>query len=357
MIAVSFIIFLLIGFVIFNPFMVTRDKMNGQSTPSLLGFSIYCVVCVGLFYYLMFNGNNISWWRNFAGQETSRQNNFVGVQTEPVPVNNPVQEEYVVRNDIYWGALYDTTSLVINSLSEYDGMNKSDIYSMRKRIVDEVGKGLGGDYTPTESLLGAIQDGKPWWGTEGILCKGQGRHASDGASRESSYFNNPFILLNLGLGRVMNGNRGKENCAGLWPQPYRLTVFPRAKTIRVEYDLSGFMREFEGSAFYNSVNETDWFEFASINARDFGYEYAKAYKTDGIRFAHENNVSNGARLRNYWCLGRSCQISGGCNNICPSNDPFTFFVTKYPAYALFKLYKNPTDYSGEPDAYFEIYLN
>ncbi|MCR4880919.1 MAG: hypothetical protein K6A44_03090 [bacterium] len=366
MIVIVFIILLLIGFLIFNPVAVNRDVMNGQRSSATLGFSIYCVVCIGLFYYLMLNGSNIIWWRNLIGQRNFTENYQVQPETR-------TEAQYSDNQDYTDGI--DFASLkkfamaftpphlplvfAVNDMSDYDGLTKAEIFAMRKKIVDGTALGLAGNnYHPSENILGGIKDGKPWWGTEGILCKGQGRHASDGLSRESSYFNNPLILLNLGLGRVMNGNPGKPNCEGLWPvpEPEGITVYPDEKTISVEYDLSGFMRKFEGSEFYDSVKEVDWFEFGNINARDFGYVYAQAFQTKGIKFAHEPNVSTGANLINYWCLGRSCQIEGGCNNICPSNDPFTFFVTGYPAYVYFRLYKNGTPHDAEPDAYFQIYL-
>ena len=373
MIAIIFIILLIIGFLIYNPIAVNQDTMAGQRNSTVLGFSIYCIVCVGIFYYLMTNGSNFAFWKYLTGapeqqeEQVSFQNNQnkkpeTERETEKSPQaisKNEIDFERIKSFAASFGPIVSPIQFAVVELSDYDGMSKAEIFAQRKRIVDGFGTGLCENYQPNENVLGRIQDGKPWWGTEGILCKGQGRHASDGMSRESSYFNNPLILLNLGLGRVMNGNRGKENCAGLWPVPESegIYVYPDEKTIRVDYNLSGFMKEFEGSAFYDSVNQTDWFEFGSINARDFGYTYAQVYQSQGIRFANWPNVTTGADLVNYWCLGHSCQIEGGCNNICPSNDKFTFFVTNYPAHVFFKLYKEGTSHSGEPDAYFQVYLN
>lgn len=501
MIVLAFILILLIGFLLFNPFKVNQDMISGQNNNSFMGFFMFCTVCIGLLCYFNMSENG-----NFIGKladfDFFRQENIP--QETPANTEEPKQEEHSQKNYIDFDAFSSEKQLPIVEMSDYDGFTKKQLFFIRKNIVDNMG-GLGGkDYQPSEEIFGRIQDRKPWWGTEGILCKGQGQHASDGMSRESSYFNNPFILLNLGLGRVMNGNRGRDNeyliskkdlakqyakyekntlegqiircfydgkketalfkqiayigkawgkrsndyidfgelvdglgidrstvneasislkdiqdrlikadsnvsgkelatntdpsgkvsvsqlfvilggkndtastllkiadegskagggtfamadCSGLWPQPTELVVYPQEKTIKVKYNLSGFMKEFEGTDFYESVNKADWFEFASTNARDFGYTYAQAYETSGIRFANTPNVSSGARLRNYWCLGQSCQIEGGCNNICPSNDPFTFYVDSYPAYAKFKLYKTEQTSGSEPDAYFEIQLN
>ena len=360
MIVLAFILIILIGFLLFNPLKVNQDALSGQSNNSFAGFFIFCAVCIGFLCYYTMTGSadiigkmsdNNSYPQNDIPKETPAETDNTKQEEQP-------QEEESPRgNYVDFDAFSSEKQLPIVEMSDYDGLTKKQLFALRKEIVNTFG-GLGGkNYQPSEEIFGAIQDKKPWWGTEGILCKGQGNHASDGMSRESSYYNNPFILLNLGLGRVMNGNPGKEDCSGLWPKPTSLVVYPQEKMLKVEYDLSGFMKEFEGSAFYKSVQDTDWFEFASVNARDFGYTYAQAYEINGIEFANNPNVSTGARLRNYWCLGRSCQIEGGCNNICPSNDQFTFYVTSYPAYAKFRLYKTEPTSGSKPDAYFEVYLN
>ena len=358
MIIIIFLLLIFIGFLLFNPLKVTYNETTGLPQSSVLPFGIYCVSCVLLSFFLLAKGNEFGFW-------SDTENNALHTETE----NYAAPQNFNVTparrtNDINFGADYENApdeygfiSLKINPMSDFDGKTKEELFQIRKTIVDEY-NGLGGkDYQPSQRVFGNIQDGKPWWGTEGILCKGQGEHASDGLSRESSYFNNPFILLNLSLSRVMNGNPGKEDCADLWPMPEKLLINPRNKSIAVRYNLSGFMKEFEGSRFYNSTKKNDWFSFDNINARDFGYNYAVAYKLKNLRFANSTNVSTGAELNNYWCLGHSCQIPGGCNNICPSNDAFGFFVDDYPAAAYFRLYKTqPISNNERPDAYFTVYL-
>ena len=384
MVILIILILILIGIILFNPLAPAQNNIDGRGNSSLLKFSIYCFICTGVLYYFILNGNNIDWWQKIVG-ENSFEKNVVQeemptlTQTQPQQQNtkentldfdrlkeyatntvNNIEATNIFPDNISGYGKNDSGEVISigfrpNSLSDYDGMSKAEIFAKRKKIVDAMNISTE-DYYPSERILGSIQDGKPWWGTEGILCKGQGRHASDGMSRESSYFNNPILLLNLGLGRVMNGNKGKEDCANLWPEPSYISVKFAKKYINVGYALHEFMKNFEGSAFYDSVNKTDWFEFGSINARDFGYKYARAYEYKGIKFANEPNVSQGAILQNYWCVGQSCQIEGGCNNICPSNDPFTFYVTEYPAYVYFELYKEIPNENTKPDAYFSVDL-
>ena len=501
MIIVVLILVILIGFIIFNPLKVDYNIETGEKKSSMPVFTVYCLICAGLIiYYTNIGGINFS---EIIKNQNNEDNEEVVLPQETMQEEQPQPKPRTTKNSINFNSAVNVSRHIIpiRELAEYDGMSKKELFARRKTIVDSF-SGLGGEnYQPDEKILGNIQDGKPWWGTEGILCKGQGSHASDGKSRESSYFENPMILLNLELTRLMDGNRGLDNeylistkdlfkqynkydknsvegqvvrcfydgkkptklfkqiayighnwgkrsndyidfgelvdglgidrstvdnasvslkdlqnrlkevdttfvpnaainssaqisvsqlfvilggtynkasallkiadlgsnaaggnasmpdCGGLWPLPTDVIVYPKTKKIEVSYNLSGFMKEFEGTDFYYSVNKTDWFGFGSINARDFGYEYAHAYDTNGIRFANTPNASTGAPLVNYWCLGHSCQIEGGCNNICPANNAFTFFVDKYPAYAKFKLYKKQPAQGEEPDAYFEVYLN
>ena len=355
MVILVFILLILIGFLLFSPLKVDYDIATGQKKSSMPAFAIYCLACMGLTLYFTLGSINFS---EIIGNQNNEDNKEVIMPQETTPEELP-QPPKTTKNSINFNSVPNAARHIvpIRELVEYDGMTKKELFARRKTIVDSF-SGLGGEnYQPDEKILGNIQDGKPWWGTEGILCKGQGSHASDGKSRESSYFENPMILLNLELTMLMNGNPGKEDCAGLWPLPTSVIVYPETKTIEVSYDLSGFMKEFEGSKFYERVKVDDWFGFGNINARDFGYEYAQAYETKGIRFANTPNASTVSPLVNYWCLGHSCKVEGGCNNICPANSAFTFFVDEYPAYAKFKLYKSQPQQGTEPDAYVEVYLN
>ena len=324
------ILLFLIGILVFDPFTTSiSDKKNYK----LLGLSIYmsiCIVAISVYY----NYNNEQFLTNNDNTNTTR-NKLI--------LHSNDRKTYDIR---------------INDLSEYDYKTKAEIYDMRKQYVNEYKQFVNNDYSPDERYLQVV-DGKPWWGTEGIVCKGQGKHSNKGLSRDSAYANNPFVLLNIGLSRCVNNELYKPDCTDEWPTITSVKIQPSKRTITVHYDITSFLEQRAGSLLAQSMKSYDWLEFGTINARDFGYTYANASETRNIRFAQNPNVSTDLfTLNNYWCLGQSCKLPGGCNNVCGPNEGYAFFVDRYPAYAKFKLFKRrPMFIDSRPDLWYEIYLD
>ncbi len=236
----------------------------------------------------------------------------------------------------------------INEPVELDFLSRAQVYSLRKKYVNQYPHLVRGNYSPSDNLFGGIAGGKPWWGLEGVFCKGSGRRSIDGRSEESRFWANPFLLL--GLDECLSFRMGKKRCFAVYPHPLSLLwCAPEHKAVAT-YDMSRFLREKE-EIFGNAKGITLFLE--NYNARDFGFSFA--YASPGL----SKNVSDaeGGRLlkgpcalSSYIHLGGSCGYPGGCNNASPFQPALYISVDSLPATLYCKLwYKMPKDVSRAAD--------
>jgi hypothetical protein len=85
--------------------------------------------------------------------------------------------------------------LTINLPSDLNFKSKEDIIELRRRFVYEHPELLGYQYTATNSIFEAIEDGKPWWGLEGNMLFGPGEKSIQGAAEESRFLN--MVVINF----------------------------------------------------------------------------------------------------------------------------------------------------------------
>jgi len=328
-------LFLIIfGILIFWPFTTIPSKKNNYK---LLGLSIYLFTCIILAIIYFVSGlNNILF-----------------------PSNNNIHVNQIIldKND---NRIYN---IKINGMSEYDGVSKEDIYALRKQLVLKNSQFVKADYEPNKEILN-IDDSAHWWGTKGMICKGPGRYADVGLSKESTYINNPLILLNFGMDKaVTEFADGSSECPDELPLPTKLIIQPSKQTITVHYNISKFLEDRRNSHFYDILEHryASLFSFENINARDFGYSYAYPEELNNIfypsagrnRYYQNRSVT---QLNSFLCVNQTCNLPGGCNIVC--NPSKSFFIEGFPAYAKFKLFKSyPFSHNAKPDLWFEIYLH
>ncbi|MBP5535113.1 MAG: hypothetical protein J6Y03_06405 [Alphaproteobacteria bacterium] len=234
----------------------------------------------------------------------------------------------------------ETVSFPINPPREYDFKNKKEIFSVRKKMLKKYPIFFSGKYEPTGPVFARIEDGKPWWGLQGIECKGPGNNSIDGASEESRFIDNPFLLI--GIDQATVGNSGANaRCAGNYPKPSNLKLDTEKKAFSVIYSL---------------VSSNALYTFAARNALDFGAKYAYADEVTGIEFTQPDNVSTMIyEFRDFIHVGNSCGYVGGCNNGSPAQQELDFRVPKGKGSIHFKLWKKKPDTKEQPaDMTFEI---
>ncbi|MDD3594325.1 MAG: hypothetical protein PHX18_06835 [Candidatus Gastranaerophilales bacterium] len=254
------------------------------------------------------------------------------------------EEDFAIDDNAY--------NIEIKELSEYDGKTKAEIYEIRKEAVKNLPFEIK-DYTPDEKVFGRIQDNLPWWGMQGIMCRGSGPYSDMGMSEESRFINNPLLLIAIDTNYAYSINGWI--CDDIYPKPFDLKVNSDKNIFSVKYNLTDFIK---------ATAHTDWqrdknrfkYSFDAKNARDFGYNYGYIYSYKNIGFAVKPNASNVIyQFRDFIHRGRSCDQPDGCNNGSPEQFELTFEFVDLPAHAYFKLYKKlPEHKKDKPDAVYKI---
>jgi hypothetical protein len=173
----------------------------------------------------------------------------------------------------------DLTSQFVG-LMNYNGKTADELLALRTRKASAHPELLKGTYKPSPTLF-QIDSKAPWWGLKGYLFRANGINPTEGLSRESPFFGNPYVLVAPELyGTNMHWSDQRFSTAQafadnfpVFQQPVAIKIFPKEKREEITYHLMGF---------YNNVKaqlDTGWaisdvaFDLNAYNAEDFGYNY------------------------------------------------------------------------------------
>lgn len=247
---------------------------------------------------------------------------------------------------------YKTETVTINSMQNFSGKTKDEIYQIRKQFVNE-SFFKNENYTPSEEVFGAIEDNLPWRSIYTDVCAPNPKNIiTDGLSEESRYINNPSMLIG-----IQYFNYPKEDylrCDGtiIWTMPYKITYVPEKKFITAYYKDLHYLGD---DAAYILV---------TLNAQDFGYRYGKMYAGTEFLYKQDYNISNNIiEFRQNIHKGFSCEKESGCNNASPYMPELVFaprlnYLNKIEKSILFKLWKEmPENDSVEPDMTYKIVMD
>ena len=175
---------------------------------------------------------------------------------------------------------------------ELDFESRTQILKLRRRAVLGHRRLLRRGYLPSAAVVGEIEDGRPWWGIDGIYGRGAGLRSIEGPSEESRFLLNPFLLVGLQepLAVVL---RGKPQ--PLYPRPDRLRWrLGRRPSVRVSYDVRRYFA-------LSRRLRIDWrahdsgprdLLLAAYNARDLGlnYLYLDPERSRDVHALHQGAV-------------------------------------------------------------------
>lgn len=239
-----------------------------------------------------------------------------------------------------------TGSVPINPMSDLNYKEKENIYAIRKYFVEKtIFKNK--KYEPSKEVFGQIADNKPWLSIEALTCTGKGPNAHKGLSEESRYINNPTMLI--GLDRLSFDDKPKSMCSVVdYLMPVKINYFKDDNLIKVVFEVS----EYKGDLGKE-------FLLKGLNAKDLGYKYAYADRTENVVFLQQDrNISTDVHLfKDFIHLGTACGVNGGCNNGSPFQKELNYTVMKYPASLHFKLWKKqPKNKDAKEDINYLIIL-
>ena len=161
---------------------------------------------------------------------------------------------------------------------------------------------------------------------------------TDGLSEESRFINNPSLLVAADYSHITMSADERYNYLNAMPSSIKYNkeenlievIYPNMH-VRGNYDLNG------------------------LNARDFGYKYALLDndKSKNVKMKEYSNISNTiVEFKNFIHTGKSCGVSGGCNNGSPYQPMLIF---EYPDQSLevvlyIKLWREkPSNYNAPAD--------
>ncbi len=239
----------------------------------------------------------------------------------------------------------------IYELASLNGKTKQEIFELRKERVQEHAELAPSHYSPSEAVFGQIIDGKPWWGMLGICGYGPGQKSIEGPSRESEFVMNPYILIGLKNNSALIASGKGYIPSFSYPIPLALFWDKEAKSATVTYDVRSFWSWQKRMGDAASVGTLC---LNTYNARDFGYAYFS------IDPDYSENVSGAAvgkiapNIQFVHC-GSSCGYPGGCNNESPYQPETVIKISRLPAHASIKLWKNrPASVSAPADMTFIV---
>jgi hypothetical protein len=224
----------------------------------------------------------------------------------------------------------------INPLMKFDGYTKRQICDLRKSEVARHPEIVSDEYQPDDRVFRLIEDGKPWWGLEGIYFYGDGMQGIAGLSEESRFIPNPYLLVGL---RESVSNRGHQpdGSIGYFPTPRDLSWNASGASAHVVYDVSSHF-DFTVNHHYPSQNAHE-LEFVLYNADDLGFKYFSLDPAKSRGVQQEASAGIPAPMRQFIHCGGSCGYPGGCNNMSPFAPEFMIQVPVLPAKAVLKLWK------------------
>lgn len=272
-------------------------------------------------------------------QLTYTENRFKNEEEEEKKSFFDMSEKY---NEDYWV----TGNIPINPMSDFNNKTRNDIYKIRKIFVDE-SMFKNKKYKPSDEVFGQIADNKPWIGIDALTCYGKGPNAYKGLSEESRYINNPTMLI--GLDRVNFDAKPKTQCSVIdYLMPVKINYSKDENMLKVLFEVSKYKGDL-GTEFL----------LKGLNAKDLGFTYAYADKTENVVFLQQDtNISKDIQVfKDFIHLGTVCGVKGGCNNGSPFQKELNYTVMKYPASIHFKLWKKkPKNKESKEDINYLIIL-
>ncbi len=271
------------------------------------------------------------------------------------------------------GALAGPIAIPIHSMIELDFKTRGEVYAIRKEAVAENSElwqalQVGGlpellrgaavrflkPYEPRNDIFGQIIDNKPWWGIAGLVYYGPGPNSIEGASEESRFISNPYLLVGLDYPNafiVPTGRTYKE----VYPVPYGLFWSPDLKSAKVRYDISAFWREELGYHYESEAGFKRTLDLRAYNAHDLGFNYLYLIPEQSRNVTSGNPGDKAIYLRQFIHCGGSCGYSGGCNNMSPTMPEVNITPVALPATAVIALWrKEPGSTHQTPDMTFTI---
>jgi hypothetical protein len=257
----------------------------------------------------------------------------------------------------------DSVSIDLNGLTDYNGKTKEELFGLRTRAVNKHPELLKAAYAPSPSVF-AIDSKLPWWGLKGYIFRGHDLNNTEGLSRESAYFGNPYVLVcpewygtNMSWGHRFSKDADFAKAFPAYLPPVSIKIVAKDKREEITYDVMHYYNDIK------SMMDNPWdlsnvgFDLYAYNARDFGYNfmYVEPGNSSNINKFTSDVVpitqSIGTRTR------ETCAPS--CNDLLDTPESLQGFKLKnLPAKCRILLWKlKPQSYLAPTDLTIDLIFN
>jgi hypothetical protein len=243
----------------------------------------------------------------------------------------------------------DSIEIAINSPADLNYKSRSEVLQWRRGAVEKTPGLLAGPYTPSPEVFAQMADGAPWWGIEGQFYRGPGQRSIEGASEESRFLLNPYLLV----APEFNDDWSKklsETEAGSFPlycAPLSLNWRPKEAYAEVTYAADCIARR-----------QRPQFDLIAFNARDLGLPYVYVSYAESQNVFKQTAPTTAYANPQFIHQGGSCGYPGGCNNMSPITPPIDDIqLAGLPATVVVWLWREePATVAQAPDMRFVIHF-
>jgi hypothetical protein len=231
---------------------------------------------------------------------------------------------------------------------ELDFLTRAEVFDLREQAVQRYPGLLQGRYRPSDAVFRQIRNKLPWWGMAGVFYYGSGEQSIEGASEESRFLLNPYLLVAADF---------YHNWIAV---PEAEVLKPGVALDCAPQELLWNPRERWGLATYSAncirgINNQH-FDLISYNARDFNLNYIYVKYDESRNIAKEDPPTGPFKIPHYIHQGNSCGYPGGCNNMSPPSPEIDFLeITGFPAEVVVWLWEaEPSSPTQPPDMVFLV---
>jgi hypothetical protein len=350
------------------------DTPQAPSTNSLPRILIFMIGTLLLFWYGGLKNCSFSTLQTITQQRYAGPSNmrFAKAVTLATP-SGTFSEEMETQNTNYLHLekIYPTSfSLETVPATNLSGIPRNQIEEIRRQATQSIKQAFDIGYVPFKPVFDGIQDGRPWWGLEGITIYGPGAHAIQGDSYRSNSILNPLALIwpnvwdvtfptNKMIDFGATIKNGKVDLAFPYlPTPKNIIVDPAKHNISMHIDTSAYPEKIKPYIHMLMTGQV-LVQFEGVNARDLGYPFIAFDGAQSSNITKEKPDILAARDNEYYHTGSSCGYEGGCNNLSPKVDALSdYLITQLPAKAQFKLWHNkPGSFSDKAEITYTIYFD
>jgi hypothetical protein len=290
-----------------------------------------------------------AWWLILALAATAIGLTLIGLaligwnQIRQLQTSGPTESMLAIGE----AAKVESMDVALQPPVELDFKSKAEVLQLRQEAVERHPELLAREYVPSRAVFGFVEDGVPWWGIEGHFYYDSGERSIEGASEESRFIVNPFLLAAAEFNVLFAGRMTKEELSTfpLYCVPRNLHWRPREAYAEVSYDASCV------------AMRSDYpFTLIAYNARDLGLNYIFVSYPDSVNITKQDQPQEPYANPQFIHKGGSCGYPGGCNNMSPSTPEISQLrVTALPAIVTIWFWnQKPASTEQDPDMTFVI---